>query len=115
MAGVDATAIQMRGILDQIWGGLINLARKKNTNPRIQITDLQFRKLGDRNTISEILNSDFFPKHKLSKLLDDAYKLSSNLSDRHFGKDPLNQDRDTLNLYYSQWISIINDISGIVV
>ena len=114
IAGVDATAIQMRGILYQIWGGILNIARVKNINSRIQVDNLEFKKPKDRILVSDILKTDLFPKTKLSSLLDDAYKLSSNLSDRHFGKDPLNQNREKLKIYYSQWISIINDISGIV-
>ena len=112
--GVDQAAIQMRDVLDQTWGGLLNIAREKNKNKRIEVSALAFRKENDRKELACILTNEIFSNKRLIELLDDAYSLYRKLSDTKFGKNPLIEDNETLKIYYYQWIAFLDGISGIV-
>jgi hypothetical protein len=113
--GIDQSVIQMRDVLEQVWGGLVKMAREKNINPTINMNRLEFKKAGDRDLVATLLSTALFPKLKISELLSDAYFLHQNLSDRNFGKNPLTKETDKLILYYQQWNAILDGISGIVV
>ena len=113
--GIDQSAIQMRDVLEQVWGGLVRMARKKNEDPKVNMAYLEMKKPGDRDLVATLLTNAVFPKIKILELLSDAYSLHSKLSKTNFGKNPLTKDFATLNLYYSQWITFLDSISGIVV
>lgn len=113
--GIDQSAIQMRDVLEQVWGGLVEMAREKNIDPTINMNNLKLKKTGDRDLVATLLSTALFPKLKIFELLSDAYSLHLKLSDRNFGKNLLTKDVEKLNLYYQQWNAILDGISGIVV
>ena len=113
--GIDLCAIHLRDVLQQVWGGLTEMAGNKNKDGSRNTKDLQIKKEGDRDLVADILANEIFPKIKLVSLLSDIYSLHYSLSDTRFGKNPLNKDFPKLNGYYNQWLSLLDGISGIVV
>lgn len=113
--GVDVSANHFRDILQQIWGGLVSMTDVTNKNSNRNTKNLQLRKEGDRNLVADILATDIFPKRKLLALLSDMYDLYYNLSDTKFGKNILNRDFPRLKTYYTQWLTILDGISGLLI
>lgn len=113
--GIDQSAIQLRGVIEKVWSGLVYMARQKNTNPKLNMKYLELKKQGDQDLVATILETTLFPKIKILELLDNAYLLHKNISDSKFGKNILGKDMTTLDLYYDQWITFLDGISGIVV
>ncbi|MFH1446879.1 MAG: hypothetical protein ABIG43_05665 [Chloroflexota bacterium] len=111
---IDQSAMQLRDVLQQVWGGLAEMARNRNIDKNLNLQNLAFKKEGDRYNIACILANEVFPKLRLVGLLNDSHSLYSNLSATEFGKNPLNEDIDRLNEYYNQWLSLLDGISGIV-
>jgi hypothetical protein len=91
------------------------MAKDKNKDLRRNTNDLQLRKEGDRNLVSEILASETFPQNRLNPLLSELYALHYKLSDTRFGKNLLNNEFPTLNIYCNEWLALLDAISGIVV
>jgi hypothetical protein len=112
---VNSVAIDLRDVLQQVWGGLSAMAKDKNKDLRRNTNDLQLRKEGDRNLVSEILASETFPQNRLNPLLSELYALHYKLSDTRFGKNLLNNEFPTLNIYCNEWLALLDAISGIVV
>ncbi len=113
--GIDQSAIQMRNVLEQVWGGLVDIARKKNSNPTINMKYLEMKKLGDRELVATLLSTNLFPKLKILELLSKLYDLHQKLSDRQFGKNILARNLPRLISYHNQWITLLDDISGLVI
>ena len=112
---MDQCAIQLRSVLQQVWGGLLNLAKSKNTNPRINTNDLALKKVKDREMVASFLKSETFSKVTLVNMLKEIYDLYYDLSATNFGKNPLNSDFPLLKVYYGNWLSLLDAISGLVV
>ena len=112
---VDQSAIQLRDVIEQVWGGLTETAKEKNKDTSRNTQNLQIRKEGDRDLVSEILSNEVFPKIKLVQLFQDMYTLHLNFSDSKFGKNPLSTDLPRLSEYYNEWLILLDGISGIVV
>ncbi len=112
--GVNLGAMQLRDILNQIWGNLIDKVRNVNATSEIKTSNLEMKKSSDRTLVAEILAPEGYKKFKLSNSLDLLYDLYTKLSDTNFGKNPLSKDLVKLLSYYDQWILLIDDITGIV-
>jgi hypothetical protein len=115
IVNVDLPAIQFRDVLQQIWGGLVNMARIKNEEVRNSGMRFELRGEKDRALVADLLANNSVPKIKLLELLDDMNSLHYSLSDTRFGKNPLNKDFSTLKTYYNQWLSIVDAVSSLVV
>jgi hypothetical protein len=111
ISGVDIAAIHMRDVLQQIWGGLTLLARKKNSKRN---RNLEFKKTDDRIRIAEILGEDDSKKKKLVLLLDNMYALHLDLSDTDLTKNPLSNNLIRMNELFEKWILQIDDLVNIL-
>jgi hypothetical protein len=114
MITVDQCAIQLRSVLQQVWGGLLKIAKSKNVNQRINTKDLALKREKDREIVASILETETFPKLTLVNILNDIYDLHFHLSATNFGKNPLNTDFPMLKVYYGNWLSQLDAISGLV-
>ncbi len=110
---VHQSAMDLRAVLQQLWGGLVDLARRINPvmtkNHRFEMA-----KQGDRIFVVECLLTDEIEKKKLVSSLDISAKLYSDFSDGGFGKNLLGNDKERLNRLYKLWILTINDIANAV-
>jgi hypothetical protein len=108
---VDLAAIQLRSVLEDVWGGMLNIARERDEIFKKSNDRLEKRKEKHLIKVSEILASDVFPKEKIYALLTELNDLCFNLSDRKFGKNPLNNDFQLLNTYFNIWLALLDNIS----
>jgi hypothetical protein len=112
LAGVDQSAIQLRDIIEQLWGGIVNLVRNKDPR-RYKGVQLNLDANGKRIAV-ECLAPDDINKQKLTLLLETLYKLKGELSQTEFGKNPLSKDVEQLKDLYSQWLLVISDIANFI-
>jgi len=111
---VDQAAVQLRDILQQVWGGLSEMASNKNKDPKRNTKHLELKNEGNRDLVADILATEAFPKVRLTQLLSEMNSLSINISRTDFLKNPLNTDFPSLNNYFNQWISLLDGVSSIV-
>ncbi|BBB47133.1 hypothetical protein [Pelolinea submarina] len=109
---VDQSAMHMRNVIQQVWGGFAELSRQKNRDTRLNPNiRLELNKEAHRIMVAEILANQLYPKIKLEELFSDASQLYKNLSDNNFGKNILGNDIERLVIYHSQWITFLDGIS----
>jgi len=106
---VHQSAMDLRAVLQQLWGGLVALAREKDP-ATTKNHRLEMAKQGDRILVVECLIVDEVEKKKLISSLDILAKLYSDFSAGDFGKNLLGDDKEKLNGLYKLWILAINDI-----
>jgi len=106
---VHQSAMDLRAVLQQLWGGLVSLARGKNP-AGTKSHRFEMAKQGDRIFVVECLIVDEVEKKKLISSLDILAKLYSDFSASDFGKNLLGDDNEKLNGLYKLWILTINDI-----
>lgn len=109
LVGVDQAAIQMRSLLEQLWGGLLILVRKNISN---EFKDSRFAlsKEKHRLIIADALVADDIKRKEFILSLDKMAKIALEISDTEFGKNQLNKDIDKLNEIYTLWILTIDDV-----
>lgn len=105
---VHQSAMDLRAVLQQVWGGLVALARKKDSRNLKNHTES--RKESDRIIVAECLIADEVERKILITSLDNLAKLYSDLSEGNFGKNVLGDDKVKLNGLYKLWILTISDI-----
>lgn len=110
--GVDQSAIQLRDVLQHLWGGLANLARAKN--PAIKDSKLELGSKRHRGFVSESITKDGLDKEKTFALLGIMAEISSELSQTNFGKNPLSTDVKKLEGLYTRWLLVIDDVASYV-
>jgi len=110
--GVDQSAIQLRDVIEQLWGGLVILIR--NINPRKHNkAELKLNSTGKVIAVEELANTD--PnKKKLTDLLEKASRIHDEISDTNFGKNPLADDKEKLAELFELWQSVVSDIADYV-
>jgi hypothetical protein len=106
---VHQSAMDLRAVLQQLWGGLVALAREKDP-ASTKSHRFEIAKQGDRIFVVECLIADEVEKKKLISSLDILAKLYSDFSRGDFGKNLLGDDKEKLNGLYKLWILTINDI-----
>jgi hypothetical protein len=108
---VDQAATEMRNVLNQLWAGLLDLARKKSGKP---LNNYEFKTEGHRHEVVRCLVDDDLQFRKLSLQIDSAYGLFSELSVTYFGKNNLGVDIQRLKNDAVSWRALILDIVDIV-
>lgn len=112
VVGVDQAAVQMRDVIEELWGGIANIAREKGPKYYKKIR-LELRKQRSRDIVVECLaNDDGIKAKKLVTLLNSMTKLHSDLSQKELTKNPLGKDINRLDTIYGRWILIIDDVVG---
>jgi hypothetical protein len=111
IVGIDQSAIQMRSILEQLWGGMIILARKNIPNA-YQDSRFALQKENHRKIVAEALASDEFERKNLILSLDKMASLSKTFSNTNFGRNQAAKDIEKLNDSYKVWILTIDDIAN---
>lgn len=111
---INHGAMQLRNVLNQLWGNLLEFTRSKFPNEKGKLSNLQLKKNEDRNILVEILAENDYAKVKLSQSLDLIYSLFCQLSDTQFGKNPLSKDLEKLKSIYNQWLIVIDDVTSIL-
>lgn len=114
IVGVDVAAFQMRDILDQAWGGIVDIVKRKYPRRPARFSDLPIRKEANRIFVAECLGKDDNQKKKLMLLFDNMKTLHCNLSVTDFGKNPLSNDRVKLEQYFDSWILQLDDLVSLV-
>lgn len=109
IVGIDQSAIQMRDVIEHLWGGLVNLARTVGP-PKYNDVKLKIDQKGKMIVVNCII-SDVIEKRKLILLLDNLSNIKSEISDSNFGKNPLTDDMNKLEDIYHRWILVISDIA----
>ncbi len=109
---ISTGAMDLRAVLNQIWGNLVHIARKNYSGNAV--TSLEFKKEYDRNLVAEILTNSETQRKKLVESLHLAYSLFSQLSESNFGKNLIGKDLERLISIYNQWLLVINDITEMV-
>lgn len=111
--GVDQAAKQLRDVLQQLWGGLANIARVRG--PRTyRGTRFRYTRKKDIAFVAEHLSNDENAQQRLTRLLGIISNMASELSETNFMKNPLTADVDRLNELYQRWTVLIDDIVSIV-
>ena len=110
IVGVDQSAIQLRDIIEQLWGGIVNLVRTKHPQ-KYKGVQLNLDTKGKAIAV-ECLATDDINKQKFALLLETMSKLKAELSKTEFGKNPLNQDVEKLKDLYSQWLLVVSDTAN---
>jgi hypothetical protein len=111
IVGIDQSAIQMRSVLEQLWGGMIILARKNIAN---DYKDSRFalQKENHRKIVAEALVGDDFERKNLILSLDKMASLTKAFSNTQFGKNQATKDIEKLNDSYKVWILTIDDVAN---
>lgn len=107
--GIDQSAIQMRSILEQLWGGMIILA-KKNIPNTYKDSRLALQKENHRRIVVDALVSDDVERKNLILSLDKMASLATTFSNTQFGKNQAAKDIEKLNESYRVWILTIDDV-----
>ncbi|MBK9207999.1 MAG: hypothetical protein IPL71_06740 [Anaerolineales bacterium] len=110
---VHQSAMDLRVVLQQLWGGLVALARKKDS-AQTKRHRFEMAKQGDRIFIVECLIVEDVEKKKLISSLDILAKALLQFSDGDFGKNLLGDDKEKLNNLYNLWVLSINIANSIV-
>ena len=112
IVGIDQSAIQLRDVLEQLWGGLVVLIRK--INPRkYNKAELKLNATG-KSIAMECLGAKDINKKKLTELLEIVSKIHDEISKPDFGKNPLTNDKEKLAELYDLWLSVVSDIADYV-
>lgn len=105
---VNKPMIDMRSVLDQLWGGLVVIYRNVRADVRGSEAGKEIRKPSHRELVADALASDDQTKRSWLALLDSISQLQNEISVSEQGKNPLNQDVDKLNEFYTRWITHLN-------
>jgi hypothetical protein len=100
----NQTAGQMRDLIQQIWGALVEFSRQKCS---LGIQGLELKKPAHREKVSSCLANTGNEK-RLSFLLEELYNLYFKLSP--IAKDPIFNDKTLLSNLYTNWILQIDDL-----
>lgn len=111
---VNLGATDLRNVLQQIWGGLVDCSPIRDPDKWHEIKRKQFKKQSHRKIVSECLTSNDLDKDKLELLLKNMYQLYSDLSVTEFGKNILSKDIAKLDEIYNRWIFQIDDLVNLV-
>ncbi len=110
MVGIDQSAIQMRDVIEQLWGGIVNLVRLKDSH-KYKSVELNLDNKG-RTIAIACLAPDDLNKQRFTLLLETLARLKKEFSDPNFGKNPLAADKERLVRVYGDWILVISDLVG---
>jgi len=109
IVGIDQSAIQMRDVLEQLWGGLVQIVRKQDPR-KYKGVELNWNPRG-KQIVIECLTDDLMDMQELARMLDIMTSIHSQISDTEFGKNPLTKDLEKLKNLYSQWLLVVSDIA----
>lgn len=109
--GIDQAAIQLRDVIQQIWGALAERSRQIRSES-IGGQRLELKKQAHRIIVADCLATPSENK-ALVLLLHNLFKLSDELS--AICKDPLISDLPTLERLYTEWLLQIDDLRKLVI
>jgi hypothetical protein len=102
----NQAAGQMRDLIQQIWGALVDLSRQR-CSQQLDIQRFELKKSAHREKISDCLANKGNEK-RLSFVLEELYNLYFKLSP--IAKDPIFNDKNLLSELYTNWILQIDDL-----
>ena len=100
---VKQAVSDMRDVLNQVWANLANLAATKYPEKWKGISSKQFKNLDHHKIVAECVMTDPLSKGKFELLLNNMYNLFTDMSQTSIGKNPLSEDYDKLEEFYSRW------------
>ena len=106
---VNKAMLDMRSVLNQLWGGIVNEYRIRAKNVQDKMQGKEISKHSHRDEIAEALAVDTQTRRAWTVLLDEINTLLIEISQTQEMKNPLNVDVDRLNEFYNRWIAQIND------
>lgn len=102
----NQAAGQMRDLIQQVWGALVDLSRQK-CSQQLDNQRFELRKSAHREKISDCLATKGNEK-RLSFVLEELYNLYFKLSP--IAKDPIFNDKNLLSELYTNWVLQIDDL-----
>lgn len=111
---VNQAVMDMRNVLQQIWGALAQKAEEDKPEKWHGIQNKGFKKQNHRTIVADCLTDNNLDRDKLLILLNNMYSLFTDLSATDLSKNPLSDDIDRLNILYNRWIIQIDDLVNIV-
>jgi hypothetical protein len=111
---VNQAVMDLRDVLQQIWGALGQKAVESNPEKWHGIQNKGFKKHNHRAIVADCLTDNSLDRDKLLILLGNMYKLFTDLSATDLGKNPLSNDIDRLDILHNRWIIQIDDLVSIV-
>jgi hypothetical protein len=108
LIGIDQAAIQLRDVLQQLWGCLANWVR--DNCPQYKDSKLELRREKHRGFAIECLANDDASKVQLTYLLENMASIHEEISETQFGKNPLTNNSARLIGLYRRWILVVDDV-----
>jgi len=112
IVGIDQSAIQLRDVLEQLWGGMVNMVRQKDPR-KYKGVELNLDPKGKKIAV-DCLATDDIGKQKLTLLLETLSTIKSQLSETEFGKNPLANNLEKLTELYGLWVLVISDLTDFI-
>ena len=114
LINVNQAVMDMRNVLQQIWGALAQKAKEGKPEKWHGIQHKEFKKQKHRSIVADCLTDNNLDEDKLLILLNNMYGLFTEMSPTDLSKNPLSKDVDGLNILYVKWIVQIDDLVNIV-
>jgi hypothetical protein len=108
---IDQAIMHMRDVLNQLWAGLVSLARSKSRIPQ----GLEMRRESARLAVAKELATNEIHNEKLVLNLQSLAQLYRDCSETEIGKNPLGKDFSKMEELYSRWIMIIHTLTDLVI
>jgi hypothetical protein len=108
LIGIDQAAIQLRDVLQQLWGCLANWVR--DNCPQYKDSELELGREKHRGFAIECLANDDASNVQFTYLLENMASIHEEISETQFGKNPLTNNSAKLIGLYRRWILVVDDV-----
>jgi len=111
IVGIDQSAIQLRDVIEQLWGGIVLMVREKDPK-RYKGVELNLDNKGKSIAIDCLSGGIGSNAQQLARLLESMTTIKRQLSDTNFGKNPLTKDVEKLTEIYNQWTLVVSGVAA---
>jgi len=107
---VKQAVSDMRDVLNQIWANLADWSFKKCPDKWRGVNNKQFKNSAHHMIAAECLIDNPESRNKFHLLLDNMYSLYGEMSNTSIGKNPLSEDYDKLDEFYTRWVTLVDGV-----
>ncbi|RIK31628.1 MAG: hypothetical protein DCC56_05440 [Anaerolineae bacterium] len=100
----------MRDVLNQIWANLADWSFKKYPYKWRGVNNKQFKNSEHHKIVAECLIDNPEDINRFHLLLDNMYSLYGEMSDTSIGKNPLSENQEKLDEFYTRWVTLIDSV-----
>ncbi len=111
---VSEGVMAMRVVLQDFWGQLAELARRKKPGKTRSYNGLEMRKETHRKLVAECLVNQEEERDKILLHFDIMAGLHKKMSATDFGKNLLGKDIERMESIHTSWIILLSDLVGII-